>query len=223
MCEFYRKHGKNGYILKCDITKFFYNIRHEELKNIIRYHFVDDRVCRLCELFIDSTEAIGLPLGNQVSQGFALLYLDGMDKMITSEMGAEYYGRYMDDFYIIHQDREYLKMCLEAIKVFTGTLGLELNGKTQIFPIKNGVDFLGFHTYLTASGEVKRTLKNEKKRAALKKYRRMAKLVRSGKLERARFDASYGSWKNHISHGSCKSLAKKTDEKIKNIIEGAKQ
>ena len=169
------------------------------------------------------TEAIGLPLGNQVSQGFALLYLDGMDKMITGELGAEYYGRYMDDFYIIHQDREYLKMCLEAIKVFTGTLGLELNRKTQIFPIKNGVDFLGFHTHLTERGGVKRTLKNEKKRAALKKYRRMAKLVRSGKIEKASFDASYGSWKNHISHGNCMGLAARTDENIKNIIEGAKQ
>ena len=67
-----------------------------------------------------------------------------------------------------------------------------------------------------------RKLKNEKKRAALKKYNRMAKLVRSGKLTKARFDASYGSWKNHISHGNCKTLAKNTDEKIKTILEGAK-
>lgn len=217
MCEFYGKHGRNGYILKCDITKFFYNIRHEDLKNIIAYYFDDVRVCRLCEQIIDSTDGAGLPLGNQTSQGFALLYLDGMDKMITGELGIEYYGRYMDDFYLIHTSKENLKHCLEAIREFTATLGLELNGKTQIFPIKNGVDFLGFHTYMTADGECVRKLKNEKKRAALKKYNRMAKLVRSGKLAKARFDASYSSWKNHISHGNCKILAAKTDEKILEI------
>lgn len=222
LCEFYGKHGRNGYILKCDITKFFYNIRHEELKNIIAYYFDDVRVCRLCEQIIDSTDGVGLPLGNQTSQGFALLYLDGMDKMITGELGIEYYGRYMDDFYLVHTSKEYLKHCLEAIREFTATLGLELNGKTQIFPINNGVDFLGFHTYLTADGECVRKLKNEKKRAALKKYNRMAKLVRSGNLKKARFDDSYGSWKNHISHGNCKTLAKNTDEKIKIILEGAK-
>ena len=145
MQQFYSKYGFRGYILKCDITKFFYNISHDQLKDIVAYHFgYDPDICWLCNLFIDSTEGKGIPLGNQINQGFALLYLDGMDKLIKWELGIEYYGRYMDDFYLIHPSKEYLKYCLEVITAYLETLDLKLNGKTQIFPFKNGVSYLGF-------------------------------------------------------------------------------
>lgn len=217
---FYSRYERNGYILKCDITKFFYNIQHQQMKYIVHYHFADDPdICWLCDLYIDSTEGAGLPLGNQINQGLALLYLDGMDKLITGELGIEFYGRYMDDFYLIHHDKEYLKYCLEVITEFLKTLGLTLNGKTQIFPIKNGVDYLGFHTYLTADGKVIRRLKNEKKRAAQKKYRRMANLVKCGKLSDEKFQSSYGAWKDHISHGDCKRLEEKTNITLRAILE----
>ena len=220
MQEFFKKYGVNGYILKCDITKFFYNISHEQLKEIVNYHFSYDKdICWLCNLFIDSTEGKGIPLGNQVNQGFALLYLDGMDKLIKGELGIEYYGRYMDDFYLIHWDKEYLKYCLEAITEFLKTLDLTLNKKTQIFPFKNGVNYLGFHTYITDKGKVVRKLKNQNKRNAQKKYLRMAKLVAIGKLTADKFNASYNAWKNHISHGNCYKLGRAMDEKIKKYLE----
>ena len=219
MKEFYKRYGLNGYILKCDISKFFYNIPHEQLKDIIDYYFsYDEGVCWLCNLFVDSTEGKGLPLGNQINQGFALLYLDGMDKLITGELGVEFYGRYMDDFYLIHWDKEYLKYCLEVITEFLKTLDLTLNGKTQIFPFKNGVNYLGFHTYITDKGKVIRKLKNQNKRNAQKKFLRMAKLVAAGKLPKDKFYMSYNAWKNHISHGNCYKLGKATDKIINEII-----
>lgn len=221
MKEFYKRYGMNGYILKCDITKFFYNISHEQLKDIVEYHFSYDLdICWICDLFIDSTEGKGIPLGNQINQGFALLYLDGMDKLIVGELGIEYYGRYMDDFYLIHPDKEYLKYCLGVITEFLKTLDLTLNSKTQIFPFKNGVNYLGFHTYVTDNGKVIRKLKNQNKRNAKKKYRRMAKLVKEGKLPIEKFNASYSAWKNHISHGNCYKLAKSMDLMINEELKG---
>ncbi len=219
MQAFYEQHGFDGYILKCDITKFFYNISHEQLKDIVEYYFgYDADICWLCNLFIDSTEGKGIPLGNQINQGFALLYLDGMDKLIKTELGIEYYGRYMDDFYLIHPSKEYLKYCLEVITEYLQTLDLTLNGKTQIFPFKSGLKYLGFHTYITKSGEIIRKLKNENKRNKQRKYLRMAKLVASGRLSKDKFNASYKAWKNHISHGSCRGLSKVMDEKIERIL-----
>lgn len=220
MQQFYEKYGFNGYILKCDITKFFYNISHDQLKDIVHYHFGHDAdICWLCDLFIDSTEGKGIPLGNQINQGFALLYLDGMDKLIKCELGIEYYGRYMDDFYLIHPNKGYLKYCLEVITEYLKTLDLTLNGKTQIFPFKNGVSFLGFHTYVAFEGKAIRRLKNQNKRNAQKKFIRMAKLVKNGQLSKERFDSSYQSWKNHISHGDCYYLGRKMDKKIRGILE----
>lgn len=222
MEEFHSKYGFNGYILKCDVTKYFYNIDHEKLKEIVAYHFGYDRdILWLCKLFIDSTEGKGLPLGNQINQGFALLYLDSMDKLIKYELGIEYYGRYMDDFYLIHPSKEYLKYCLEVIRAYLESLSLELNGKTQIFPFKNGVSYLGFHTYVTAGGTVIRRLKNQNKRNAQKKFVRMAKLVAAGKLPLDKFCASYGAWKNHISHGNCYRLGQIMDKRINAIFKEA--
>lgn len=217
--EFYQEYGLNGYILKCDIKKFFYNISHEQLKDIVEYHFTDKDICWLVNLFIDSTQGKGIPLGNQINQGLALLYLDGIDKLIKVELGIRYYGRYMDDFYLIHPNKDHLKYCLEVISEHLKTLDLELNGKTQIFPFKNGVSYLGFHTYITESGEVFRKLINGKKRNAQRKYLKMAKLVLSGKVKRKKLEDSFNSWKNHLSHGDCKGLKYKTEQKILNILE----
>lgn len=220
MKAFHNRYGFDGYILKCDISKFFYNISHGQLKDIVDYWFGYDKdICWLCNLFIDSTEGKGIPLGNQINQGLALLYLDSMDKLIKCELGIEFYGRYMDDFYIIHPDKEYLKYCLEVINEYLKTLDLTMNGKTQIFPFKNGVNYLGFHTYITENGRVIRKLKNENKRNSQKKYLRMAKLVVAGKLSEEKFNASYTAWKNHISHGNCYNLSRSFDEKIQQILE----
>lgn len=219
MEAFYKKHGFDGYILKCDITKYFYNIEHDTMKDIVEYYFGDDKdICWLCNLFIDSTEGKGLPLGNQINQGFALLYLDGMDKLIKGELGIEYFGRYMDDFCLIHQSKEYLNDCLEVLKEFIKTLGLTFNGKTQIAPFKNGVNYLGFHLYMTPSGCCIQKLKNQNKRNAQRKYLKMAKLVVEGKLPIEKFNASYNAWKNHISHGNCYNLGLAMDRKINEIL-----
>ncbi|MBE6943823.1 MAG: hypothetical protein E7453_06130 [Ruminococcaceae bacterium] len=220
MLQFYDRYGLDGYILKCDISKFFYNISHDQLKDIVRYYFGHDPdVCWLCELFIDSTEGKGIPLGNQINQGFALLYLDGMDKMIKHELGIEFYGRYMDDFYLIHPSKAYLRYCLEVITAYLETLELTLNGKTQIFPFKNGINYLGFHTYITTDGVPIRKLRNQNKRNAQRKFVRLAKQVAAGKLPIEKFKTSYSAWKNHISHGNCYNLEKAMDLKISAILD----
>lgn len=218
----YQKYGYDCWIVKADISKFFYNINHNTLKDIVEYFVEDKDVYWLCEKFIDSTEGLGLPLGNQVSQVYALLYLSGLDHFITGELGVKYYGRYMDDFYLIVQDKEYAKWCLSAIYEFVHTLGLELNGKTQIIQFKNGIKFCGFHTYVTSDGKVIRKLKNENKRAAKKKFKKMIGLVKHGKLSEEKLYESYNAWKNHISHGNCVKLSYEMDKYIEDLFIGEK-
>lgn len=223
MQAFYSRYGMEGHILKCDVTKFFYNIAHEPLKDIVHYHFgYDPGICWLCDQFIDSTDGKGLPLGNQINQGFALLYLDSMDKLIRCELGIEFYGRYMDDFYLIHPSKEYLQHCLEVITAYLETLELTLNGKTQIFPFRHGVSYLGFHTYITPDGTPIRKVKNQNKRNAQRKFLRMAKLVAAGKLPEEKLKASYGAYKNHISHGNCYRLGQAMDEIIRKELDNGR-
>lgn len=218
--DIFERYGLEAWILKADISKYFYNIDHDILKDIVRYHVSDQDVYWLCEKFIDSTDGPGIPLGNQISQVFALLYLSGLDHFITGDLGICHYGRYMDDFYLIHPSKAYLQLCLRAIQDFVQSLGLSLNKKTQLIPFKNGIRFCGFHTYVTKDGKLIRKLTNENKRKSQKKYRRMAKLVRDGKMKYETFIESYLAWKNHVSHGNCIKLTYQTDCIIQGILEG---
>ena len=219
----FEKYGYNCWIVKGDVSKFFYSIDHDILKDIVKYHIKDDDIYWLCEKFIDSTIGNGLPLGNQVSQVFALLYLSGFDHFVTGDLGVKYYGRYMDDFYLIVETKEYAKFCLQSINDFIDTLNLKLNGKTQIIPFKNGIKFCGFHTYVAINGKVIRKLTNEKKRSAKKKYKKMAKLVIDNKIELEDFIKSYSSWRNHILHGNCIKLTYEMDLYIENLLKDAEQ
>ena len=55
---------------------------------------------------------------------------------------------------------------------------------------------------------------------AQRKYLKMAKLVRDGKLSKNKFHESYQSWREHASHGNCEALINSFDLKIKNILNG---
>lgn len=218
LLSFYDKHGCNGYILKCDIAKFFYSIDHKAMKECVRQYFDDVDIQWICDLFIDSTEGCGLPLGNQCSQVFALMFLDGLDHFVKENLGCEYYGRYMDDFYLLAESKEYLQECLIQIKAYLADLQLELNNKTEIVPMQKGIRFLGFHSYLMDDGKVIRKLTGDNKRQIKKRLRTNAKLVQAGKMSRAKFDEKYLSWKNHASHGNCYKLITEMDKFVESLF-----
>lgn len=211
LLDFYSEYGCNGYILKCDITKFFYSINHNIMKKLIGELFTNEDIQWICNSFVDSVDGDGLPLGNQSSQVFALIYLNGLDHYITEKLGCKFYGRYMDDFYLISDSKEYLKDCLAKIKKYLANLELTLNDKTEIVPMSKGIRFLGFHTYLTENGKVIRKLNGDNKRQIKKRLRKYAKLITDGRMERKRFDEIYQSWRNHASHGNCFKLIYEMD------------
>ena len=87
----------------------------------------------------------GLPIGNLTSQVFANFYMDSFDHFVKHNLKIRYYGRYVDDFVIVHEDKEYLK---KLIPILSEYLQTEL--QTTIHPKKiylqhygKGVQFLG--------------------------------------------------------------------------------
>ena len=84
----------------------------------------------------------------------------------------------MDDFFLIHHDKAYLQECRKQIEAFVQARGLSLNAKTNIFPLKHGVDFLGFHTYLTESGAVIRKVRRRSKNNMKRKLKKLAPFTR---------------------------------------------
>ncbi|MDR1736246.1 MAG: RNA-directed DNA polymerase [Oscillospiraceae bacterium] len=211
MRQYYRLHGMDGWVLKCDISKYFYSIRHDVLKEQLRKFVTDTDTLWLIDLIIDSTESPGIPIGNQTSQWFAVLYLSGLDHFIKEKLGIKYYGRYMDDFFLIHEDREYLQKCRGEIEKRVSELGLSLNNKTNLFPLRNGIDFLGFHTYLTETGKVIRKIRRKSKNNARRRLKRMKGLLVKGGLSFKKVQSSYQSWRGHAQHGNTYHLVRDMD------------
>ena len=117
MREYYRRHGSaDGWVLKADVHHYFASIRHDILKQDVRELLDDERSLALTDLIIDSTPGnVGIPIGNQSSQVFALLYLNKLDHLMKEGFRFRYYGRYMDDFYIIHESKDTLRAAWKAI------------------------------------------------------------------------------------------------------------
>lgn len=217
--KFYRHYRDNGYVLKCDISKYFYSIDHNILKNILSKYIKDMKISNLIFQIIDSTENPGLPIGNQTSQWFAIFYMSCLDHFIKEKLHIKYYERYMDDFLLIHNDKEYLKYCKSEISNYVeNELKLKLNNKTQIFPLKNGVDFLGFHTYLTETGKVIRKVRRNSKKEMNNKLKKFKKLYIMGKISKEQIDKSYKSWIGHASHSNSYHLIKNMNKKYKEIF-----
>ncbi|WP_374465592.1 reverse transcriptase/maturase family protein [Chryseobacterium sp.] len=88
----------------------------------------------------------GLPIGNLTSQLFSNVYLNDFDHYIKESLGLEYYGRYVDDFYIFHSDKNYLKYILSECKKFLLQEGLEIHPKKiYLQHYAKGFQFLGVY------------------------------------------------------------------------------
>lgn len=87
----------------------------------------------------------GLPIGNLTSQVFANFYMHQFDVFVTNEIGLKYYGRYVDDFIIVHHDKDYLKSLIPRLSMFLlSTLQLTLHPKKiYLQHYSKGVKFLG--------------------------------------------------------------------------------
>lgn len=221
MLEYYRKNGSaDGWVLKCDVHHFFASIDHDKLKvklkALLIKRGVDMQIYDLLCTYIDTT--VGLPLGYQTSQLLALMYLDEFDHWIKETKRCRYYGRYMDDFYIIARTKQELQQLLVEIRAFMDDLGLELNSKTAIFPLRNGIDFLGFHTYLDDNGGAVQKLRRDSIQRIQARIRYWEKAYPAGEVTKDKILGSFGAWDAHAAHGDTYSLRQKYAEKVGKII-----
>jgi RNA-directed DNA polymerase len=88
----------------------------------------------------------GLPIGNLTSQFCANVYMNEVDHFIEKRVRPRYYGRYVDDFLLIDQDKGRLLEARDQIDRFMKEkLSLTLHhGKTHLQPVSHGIDFVGW-------------------------------------------------------------------------------
>ena len=143
--------ARTARVLKCDIKKFFANINHRILLNILEKDIEDADVMWLLKEIIESfctkgKKRVGLPLGNLTSQLFINIYMNEFDQFVKRTLKVKYYIRYADDFVIFHESKTYLEKLIPKISQY-----LEKELKLSLHPKKvfiktpsSGIEFLGW-------------------------------------------------------------------------------
>ena len=185
-------HPGTVYCLKLDVRKFYPNVDHGTLKNLLRRKIKDQDLLWLLDGIIDSAD--GLPIGNYLSQYFANFYLTYFDHWMKEELRVIYYFRYADDMVILSDSKPYLHKLLWEISTYLhDNLKLEVKDNYQVFPVEaRGIDFVGYVFYHTHI----RLRKTIKKRFALM-------------ISRGGAPASIASYNGWAKHCDSKHLLKK--------------
>lgn len=201
--EHYRKHGTEGYILLFDFSKFFDRVSHRIIGKILRKEFADRKILGLAMHFVRMFGDIGIGLGSQISQTLALASANRLDHYVKEVLRIRGYGRYMDDGYLIHRDKEYLRKCLGGIRKVCGELEVTLNEKkTHIVKISHGFTYLKTRFFLLPGGKVLRRICKASVARERRKLKRFAGLIRSGRMKQKDIEASFRSWKAYASNFS---------------------
>ncbi|MEX0877358.1 MAG: reverse transcriptase/maturase family protein [Candidatus Spechtbacterales bacterium] len=205
---------KDIYCLKCDISKYFKNVDHKTLFNLLKKKIsCKDTLWLLNEIIQSNHESPGkgMPIGNLTSQLFANVYLNELDQFVKHTLREKYYIRYMDDFLIPHKDKKHLHETKDKIQEFLSkNLELEFNPKkADVFPLKNGIDFLGYRIYGTH-----RLLRKSTVKRFVKRTRAYKKQMGNGKMPEERYIASIQSWNAYAEKGNSWRLREKLESEL---------
>ncbi|MFD1216373.1 RNA-directed DNA polymerase [Microbulbifer celer] len=158
----------------------------------------------------------GLPIGNLSSQFFANVYLDKLDQFVKHTLKAKRYLRYVDDFVIVHSDRNQLAEWQRQIVEFIDReLQLRLKPDIRLRPLKDGIDFLGYIVRPTHTLVRRRVVTHA--RQALSDWQK--KCVRGGTIqatpEQYRSIASTAaSYEGHFRHANSARLKQKMNREF---------
>ena len=196
-CERYVK--RNGYVLQCDVSKFYPSVNHDILMEIIKQKIKDEDTLWLVEEIVRSFPGNkNVPIGNYTSQWLGNIYLNELDMYIKHELRVKDYLRYCDDFLLFDNDKQRLREISQKIKKFCkDRLALKLS-RIRLFPTSKGVDFLGYQH----KKEGYMLLRKSTKKRFKKRINRLRWELKNGLVEldkaRSTVDSIYG-WMKHAN------------------------
>ncbi|OPY54720.1 MAG: Reverse transcriptase (RNA-dependent DNA polymerase) [Methanosaeta sp. PtaU1.Bin060] len=146
--DFIRAAGAGAYCLKMDIHKFYPSIDHDILFKIVQRKIkCPDTLWLLEDIIYSIPGGKNVPIGNYTSQWLGNLYLNELDQYLKHKHKIKHYIRYCDDFILLNQDKKFLRRMAEVIEVFLADrLGLRPS-KNDLFPVRQGIDFLGYRHF----------------------------------------------------------------------------
>ena len=224
-----RKPTGDWYVLKLDISKYFYRVNHEILINILSRRIKDLQMMGFIRAVVNSrvepfglprgkgpseTPAeewlydVGMPIGNLTSQLFANIYLNELDQFCKHKLKIHYYIRYMDDIIVLGQGKDTLRRWKAEIHRFLQEeLSLDLNSKTSIRPMRQGVEFVGVRIWPTHMKLRKSTVGRLKR-----EVRKITARYVAGEFSREDMNRRFASIRGLLEHTESTSLRWRLNE-----------
>jgi RNA-directed DNA polymerase len=223
--QFTRYCRSSRYILQCDIKKYFPSIDRTLLKTQLHHKIKCPETLWLIDLIInnsnpqDSPQTYfpgddlftpyhrpkGLPIGNLTSQFFANVYLNGFDHFVKETLKAKRYLRYVDDFALFSDDREFLADARIAIEAYLTDLRLEIHPiKSQLSETRYGANFVGFRVL-----PERIRIRSDNLHRARWRLKQMQSRHIQGRMSLIDFQRSLTSWKAHLDHADTHRLQQK--------------
>ena len=234
--DFYQLHGvSDGWVLELDIRWFFDSIPHDKLVEWV-YHRVRRSIVRkmVREIIENHPGDTGIDLGSEVSQILANSYLTPVDYIIKQKFGIRHYVRYADNLVILVppmsiavledgsriaiDGRRMAGMIYEGIRHAVSTLGLELNAKSSIHPLKQGVHFLGFRWRLSNSGKVERNILRSSVGRIRRRLKRLVKLYQEGRRTARQVMDSFTSWAAYAKNATSEYQIHKLQDQLQELL-----
>lgn len=183
------------YFYKCDIKKFFESIDQQKMWECVKRYIKDPLLLQELYDFITMMDH-GLSIGLRSSQCYGNIILNCIDHYFKDELGVKYYYRYCDDIVILASSKKQLWLIRDMMHKQMGKLGLTVKHNEIVWPISEGIDYLGY----VYDGEKAPLRKRTKQKAARKLHK-----IKS----RKRRQEIIGSLKGMAKWGDCKHLFKK--------------
>lgn len=233
--KFYRANGfsNEGWAVLFDFSGFFDRILHSYCFNMYGKAFSDQRILWLLKCFVlpfgypnsgrayrrvkqkntkEKYTGKRLGLGSQISQITAVAYPSAIDHYIKERLKIRFYGRYMDDGYMLFRTKESAQKAIVVLEKLCTRLGIKVNEKkTRIAKIKHGIRFLKVKMTLTETGKVKRRMTRESIVRQRRKLKKFAAKVAKGEMTTDEVANSHASWKGHAIRRGGTQAARKLD------------
>lgn len=168
------------YCYKFDITKFYESVKQDFVMYCVKRVFKDKKLIAMLDNFVRIMPE-GLSIGLRSSQGLGNLLLSVfLDHYLKDKYGVRYYYRYCDDGVVLAGTKSELWAIRDVIHQRMGEIELAVKANERVFPIEEGIDFLGY-VIRPDSVRIRKRIKQKfaRKMAEVKSRRRRRELVAS--------------------------------------------
>jgi len=193
------------YCYKFDIAKFYESVNQDFVMYCVRRIFKDAKLIAMLDNFVHLM-LHGISIGLRSSQGLGNLLLSVfLDHYLKDRYGVRHFYRYCDDGVILAGSKAELWVIRDTVHELIEDIDLKVKPNERVFPVTEGIDFLGYVIYPDHS-ELRKRIK--------KRFARKMHTVKSRKRRRELIASFYGMAK----HANCNHLFNKlTGKKMRSF------